>query len=211
MFKLILISFFLFISCNTITQKHNKKKNKPEKRTIYNIDTLQAPKIDTLYLSMTDTLFDNLRYPDIYTISDEYKITPTKKIVLGDINYYSEGFIYKKDTIIIQQLIKVNKGIYKKDSFRKIFINGKLAHIKRILIKNAKIFNNRNAKKYNFFNNILLDYYYFQKLYYRKSNYILIEQPMGWCGSNKNEFVLVINPKDNEVLEFFTEYDQSCL
>lgn len=203
MIRLVIISFFLFISCNTVTQKHNEKKNTSNKRTTYNIDTLQVPKIDTLYLSRLDTLFDDMRYQDFYTLGDEYKIKPTKKIVLGEINYYSEGFIYKKDTIIIQQLIKVNEGIYKKDSYRKIFINGKLAHIKRILIKDAKV--------YNVFNDILLDLYYFNKLYYRKSKFIFIKQPMSWCGSNQSEFVLVINPKDNEVLEFFTEYDQSCL
>ena len=202
MLRFIIISFFLFISCNTVTQNHYNKKKKSEKRTIYNIDTLQVPKIDTLYLSRLDTLFDDMRYQDFYTLEDEYKIKPTKKIVLGEINYYSEGFIYKKDTIIIQQLIQAVDGIYKKDSYRKIFINGKLAHIKRIFIKDAKVF--------NVFNDILLDYYYFQKLYYRKSKYILIQQPMSWCGGNKSEFVLVINPKANEVLEFFTEYDQSC-
>ena len=198
MIRLLIILFFLFISCNTVTQKHIEKKKKSNKSSIYNIDTLQVPKIDTLYLSRIDTLFDDVRYPDIYTISDEYKIMPTKKILLGEINYYSEGFIYKKDTIIIQQLIQAVEGIYEKDNYRKVFINSKSANVKRIFIKDADVF--------NYFNNILLDYYYLHKLYYRNSIYILKQQPMAWCGNNKSEFVLVINPKNNEVLEFFTEH-----
>jgi len=204
MLRLIIIFFILFASCNSTpgwqnnkntTEKNPNKPSKGDTIPTYKIDTTFTYKIDTIFVSKKETIIDDITYLDICNMDDKYKIKP-KKIVLGEIDHITEGFIWKNDTILIKQFIKSKwLGINIKD--RKILINGKEAKITRVIVKDIDVF--------LFFNNILLDYYYLDELYYKDSKYILREQPMRYTGKNKQKFVLVIVPEDNKVFELFIE------
>ena len=197
MYKLVVILFFIFISCHYSTKMNDKEltnKNKIEKN--YN-------KIDTIWISQKDTIFDGITEKDMLNFNDDLKIKPTKRITLGEIDSVSEGFVFKNDSIVIYQPIN-DVEIFEKDTIRKVYINGKLLTIKRVIFKDI----NESKEFYpHYFNHILMDYYYFNRLYYIKSRYVWIDQPMVWCGKNHWRFALVINPKNNEVKEVFINFD----
>jgi len=200
MLRLIIISLLLLTSCNTITQKQNKKEELIKDKThVYKVDTIfiSKYKIDTVFISKIDTVFDHFTYSMIKNIDPKYKIVP-KKIVLGEIDHINEGFIWKKDSVIIRQPYR-DGAVYSKDSIRRVFVNSEEMKITRIMVKDLDLF--------EYFNNILLDYYYLDKLYFINSKYVLIQQPMAWCGNNGQYFVLVIDPKKKQVFEFFVDYN----
>jgi hypothetical protein len=204
MLRLIIIFFILFASCNSTPERQNNKNTTKKNPNKYSkdykipsceVDTTLAYKIDTIFVSKKETIIDDITYLDICNMDDKYKIKP-KKIVLGEIDHITEGFIWKNDTIIIRQPY-ADESFYIVNPIRKVYINGKEAKITRVIVKDIDVF--------LFFNNILLDYYYLDELYYKDSKYILREQPMRYTGKNKQKFVLVIVPEDNKVFELFIE------
>jgi len=188
MYKLVVILFFIFIGCHYSTKMNDKETTN---------------KIDTIWISQKDTIFDGVTEKDILNFNDDLKIKPTKRITLGEIDYVSQGFVFKNDSVVIYQPI-MDWEIFEKDSIRKVYINGKPLTIKRVIFKDI----NDSIEFYpHDFNHILMDYYYYDKLYYIKSRYVLINQPMAWCGKNHWRFALVINPKNNVVKEVFINFD----
>ena len=155
--------------------------------------------VDTLFISLEDIIADKFTAISVLRLEEQYKIHPENRIVKGEVNYYSEGFIWGADTVVISQLI-LEDSLFKGEAIRLILVNGDICAVRRI------IFNDEQNLFYDF-DDINMDYYYLDELYYKDSFYIWPKQPMAWCGTNRQEFVLLIDPDNCVVYEFFDNWE----